>query len=545
MNRRQRRLLYYVAAFVGAVLVYTLLYTWAMAAFEGQSRSFFESLLVVVETFTTTGYGEDAIWETPQLVSLMVVMQFTGVFFIFMALPLFVAPWIESTLSTSPPRRNDSIEDHVIVCALTNRTETLIDELEILDVPFLVVEEDRDAALELMDLNVPVVQGDPEASEVLDGAGVDRARAVVCDLDDERNAAIALQARQLAPGGEVQIITFAEDPDLARYHQYAGADTTFTPRRLIGESLASKVTTSVTTKIGDSIEIGEDFEIVELPVQAGAPLVNTTIGESGIREETGANVIGAWFRGDFVTPPSPDAMIDERTVLLVAGRQEHLERLKGLTLSEKRRLRTGQVVICGYGEVGATVRQAVTQAGIDCTVVDTRDIPGVDVVGDVTEPEVLEEAGIGDAGSVILALGDDTLAIFATLVIRQLAPEVEVVARANEIDSVQKLYRAGADYVLALPTVSGRMLASTILEEDVISYDQQVEIVRLAVGRLAGESLASADLRSETGCTVVAVERDGQVLTDLDPDFTFERDDEVVVAGPDEGIVEFTALVSG
>ena len=564
MNRRKRRFLYYIAAFVGAILVYTLLYTWAMATFEGETRSLFDSLLVVVETFTTTGYGEDAIWDAPQVISLMVAMQFTGVFFIFMAFPLFVVPWVESTLSTSPPTELVDIEDHVVVCGWTGRTDTLIEELELLEVPFVIVEADREAAMELYEgEDLPVVHGDPEATQTLEGAGVGRARAVVCDLDDETNAAVALEAREVAADaarsrsvdadehggdgngrGTLQIMTFAEDPAIGRYHRYAGADHVFTPRQLIGESLANKVTTSVSTKVGDAIEIGEDIESVGLPFQSGASLVGASIQASGIREQTGANVIAAWFRGEFVSPPSPDTVIDERTVLLVVGQEDQLEQLKELTLSEKRRIRRGTVIVGGYGEVGSTVEKVVSGAGLPCRVVDTRDVPGVDVVGDVTEPDVLESAGIEEASTVILALSDDTLAIFATLVIRELAPEVEIIARANDTESVRKLYRAGADYVLALSTVSGRMLASTILEEEVISFDQQIEIVRMQPGALAGRTLAEADIRAVTDCTVVAVERDGTIETDLAPDFRLERDDRVIVAGPDHGIAAFSSLAS-
>jgi Trk K+ transport system NAD-binding subunit len=119
---------------------------------------------------------------------------------------------------------------------------------------------------------------------------------------------------------------------------------------------------------------------------------------------------------------------------------------------------------------------------------------------------------------------------------------VEVVARANETDSIRKLYRAGADYVLALSTVSGRMLASTILEGQVMSVGQQIEVVRTDVGRLAGQSLAEADVRARTGCTVVAVARDGQMETGLGPDFRLQRGDEAVVIGPDEGIASFSTL---
>ncbi len=83
------------------------------------------------------------------------------------------------------------------------------------------------------------------------------------------------------------------------------------------------------------------------------------------------------------------------------------------------------------------------------------------------------------ANALILALADDTTTIFATLIARELAPGVEIVARANETDNIGKLYSAGADYVLALETVSGRMLASTILEgEEIISPDKQIEILQ-------------------------------------------------------------------
>jgi len=562
MHRRQRRLLGYVAAVVAAVVLYTVVYSWAMGAFENEPRTLVESLLVVVETFTTTGYGEDAIWTSPQLVGLMVAMQFTGVFFIFMALPLFVAPWIEATLSTTPPDSVDDAADHVIVCGWSGRTDTLIEELELYGVPFLIVEPDRDRAIELYEDDVPVIHGDPETGELLQRARVGVARSVVCDLGDERNAAVALEVQGILAGGgaadgvgtgdadggdsgrDVQVMTFAEDPAIERYHRYAGADHVFAPRRLIGESLANKVATSVSTEVGDAIEIGEDLEIVELPVQAGAELVATRIAKSGIRERTGANVVGAWFRGEFVSPPSPQAVIDERTVLLVAGREDQLERLKELTLSESRRLRRGPVIVGGYGEVGSAVEKRISGAGLPCRVVDLHDGPGVDVVGDVTEPDVLATAGIDDASTVILALPTDTLAIFATLVVRELAPEVEIVARANDTDNVRKLYRAGADYVLALSTVSGRMLASTIFEEEVISYDQQIEIVRLDAGSLADRSLADADLQARTGCTVVAVERNGAVLTDLDASFRFESGDEVIVAGPDAAVAAFSGLVT-
>jgi K+/H+ antiporter YhaU regulatory subunit KhtT len=87
------------------------------------------------------------------------------------------------------------------------------------------------------------------------------------------------------------------------------------------------------------------------------------------------------------------------------------------------------------------------------------------------------------------------------------------------------------------------MLASTILDEDVLSYDQQIQVVRMGVGALAGRTIADADVRARTGCTILAIERNGDVITEFDPGFRFAEGDDVVVAGQDEGVIEFGEMV--
>jgi Trk K+ transport system NAD-binding subunit len=536
----KRRTGYYLVSLAVLILLYTVIYHWANATYEGASHSFLQSFQFVVETFTATGYGSHAPWETPVMNLLVVVMDLTGVALIFLALPIMLFPLFEEAVSTTPPDEVDGITDHVVICAFSPRIRMWLDELETLDIPAVVIEPDRDLAVELVEAGITVIHGDPDSAETLQKANITDARALVADVDDSTNATILLTAADLAP--DVQRITFVEDPSMADYHRYAGADHVFSPRQLIGESIAKKITTSVSTEVGDAVEIEEDFEIVELPVQTGSDLTGRTIAESGIRERTGANVIGAWFRGEFLTPPPPDSRIDDQTIVLVAGHEDQVEQLKAMTLSDERQRRPGKVIIAGYGEVGSTVERELAGADLECITLDKDDRDDVDIVGEVTDESVLRAAGIQEASTVFLALADDAMTVFATLVIRNLDPSVEIIARADQTENVTKLYQAGADYVLALATVSGRMLASTILGGDVISLDHQVEVVRFDAAALAGETLAGADIRARTGCSVIAIERNGTVYTDLDPDFEIHRDDSVVVAGPDDAITQFAAM---
>jgi Trk K+ transport system NAD-binding subunit len=544
MNKWQRRTVFYSLLLLGVMLVYAVLYHHGMRIYEGESLSFLHSLQVVVETFTTTGFGSDAPWDSPAMNALVIVMDLTGVVLIFTALPVLAFPLLEDILSTTVPKSVDNeLADHVIICSYTSRVESLIAELDSWDVEYVIVEPQRDQATGLYENEYRVIHADPESVDGLEQAELSAARALVADVSDQIDASIVLTAQEVAE--DVPIISVVEEPDRTAYHRLAGADDVLSPRPLLGESLASKVTTSVTADLGEAIEIGDDFEIAELPIHRGSRLVGTTLAESGIREQAGVNVIGAWFRGEFETPPNPDATLTNGTVLLVTGREAQLEQLKKLTRSEVRRFDHGETIVIGYGEVGRAITNALDEAKLPHTVVDQTATEGVDVVGDAVEPETLQEAGIDDARSVILTLPDDTTTEFATLVIRDVSPQTEVIARVEEAESVQKMYRAGADYVLSLATVSGRMIASTILEdEDVLSLDQQVEVVRTQAPELVGQTVGAALVRSKTECTVVGVERNGDVITDVGPDFRIEPGDELIIAGTDDGIRRFNELMT-
>lgn len=546
--RQRRRILLYLTGLVGVAVLYALLYQWAVFHFEGSRITLPKALLTVAESFTTTGYGEDsALWTTTPVQLLLIAMQVTGVSLIFLALPVFLAPWVEDRLSQVAPTAVEELSDHVVLAGFSSRGEALIDELDSRDREYVVIMPDRDAANQLYtETDVPVIHGDPKLTNTLRAANADRAIAVVADVGDEANASIALAAGDLDDDDPPQVVTFVEEYEVASYHRYAGADDVFSPRHLIGESIARKVAAGIRPEPDEGVQLDEDadFDIVEFPVQSGSELADVTIAESDIRERTGANVIGAWFRGEFVSPPPPDARIDAQTILVAAGREDQLEALKRLTRTQARgvRHRRSGVVLAGFDEVGTTVLEGL-DGKVPTTVVDLEDKEGVDVVGDITEPETLDEAGIGSAGTVILAVSSDVTAVFATLVIREHYPDAEIIARADATDSVRKLYQAGADYVLAVATVAGRMLASSILAEDIISFDQQVELVRIECGRLAGQSLGGADVRARTGITVVAVERGEEFLTDIGPEFVVEPGDELVVAGTDEGVNRLNDLV--
>ena len=539
MSAWQRRVVGYFSLLFVALVGTALGYQWGMATFENRPRTFLDAFQFAVEMFTTTGFGGDAPWESEQMRAFIAVTDLMGMALLVGALPVVARPVLETILTeTAPTSLDDEVTDHVIVCSYTTRAEVLIEELDAREVPHVVVESDRERANELYGDGHRVIRADPESSEGLNAARLPAARSLVVDVSDQVDASIVLAAKELAE--DVPVVSVVEDPDLERYHRLAGADHVLSPRPLLGRGLAAKVTTALRTEIDEAIDIDDRLKIAEVSVRHGGDLAGATLAESGIRERAGVNVVGAWFQGEFDPSPSPDAALTRGTVLLVSGRPDQLERLVEMTQSSVRRFTAGRTVIVGYGQVGRTIAGELEDADIPYTVVDTEDKPGVDVVGDATNPETLASARVEDADTVALALPDDTTTEFATLVIRDTAPDTEIVARIEEDANVSKTYRAGADYVLSLATVTGRMSAARLLEgRDVLSVEQQVEVVRVEAPGLVGRTLGDADVREKTDCTVMAIERDADVITEMGPRTTVEPDDELIVVGTDDGIRAF------
>jgi Trk K+ transport system NAD-binding subunit len=529
VNTRQTARLY-VVVLLTSILTFTVLYSVGMQVFENEPRSLLRSLQVVMQTLTTIGYGGDAPWNTTPMLLLILSMQAATLLLVFSAFPAVVVPWIEESLATAPPSTLEGLSDHVVVCRSTTHTETLIDELIARDVPYVIVEPDRDRATTLFERDRDVVHGDPTSMETLKGVCVGEARALISDADDEVDLNIIATVESVAPAVSVYSIATAEE--YVTYHELAGADRAFLPRKLLGHGLANKVRNTVRT---DLEEVGEAFEIAEINVARGSDLDGERLTEDA---DAATNVIGVWSGGRFFTPPFDGVTLDAQAVLLVVGRRVRLESIARSAGSAVSRYGRGRVVVAGSGVVGRIVSDALDSDGIEQTVLDVEHGSHVDVVGDATDEEALGEAGVTDATTVVLALDDDSVTLLAAFVIQNMAPDVEVVARANDSESVPKLYRAGVDYVLALSSVAGRLLATAVLDADrEIALDEQIRVVRREPGALAGSTLEEAALRERTGCSVVAIEhRDGRVSADLRGWTDIEAHDHLVVAGTDEAL---------
>ena len=125
----------------------------------------------------------------------------------------------------------------------------------------------------------------------------------------------------------------------------------------------------------------------------------------------------------------------------------------------------GHVIICGWGRVGHAVADQLTADGHEVVVVDrnaTRlaSTEHPHVVGDISDDEVLQEAGVSRAHALVAALDTDADNVYVTLSARALRPDMIIIARARSEESTSKLRRAGADRVVNPQRIGGRQMAA-------------------------------------------------------------------------------------
>ncbi|NPE27538.1 potassium channel protein [Methanococcoides sp. SA1] len=209
------------------------------------------------------------------------------------------------------------------------------------------------------------------------------------------------------------------------------------------------------------------------------------------------------------------------------------------------------LIVLGYGDVGKRIVEVLQDHQLNFVAVDANEqkFSNVDfpyVVGNGTEEDVLKEAGIDKASTLIITLNDDNDVIFATLISRGMKPDSLIFSRANSVRSIDKIYKAGADYVGSLSIVAGQMLAkitSTCSKyecdhffEDIVLYEGiGIEKFHLHEGSpIIGISIVELDLIKKLGCRVLGVERDKEVTIDPQDSFVLELEDVVAVVGSRE-----------
>jgi voltage-gated potassium channel len=238
------------------------------------------------------------------------------------------------------------------------------------------------------------------------------------------------------------------------------------------------------------------------------------------------------------------------TEFFVAG---HL----GEILLERRTLKkiedlSGHHLICGFGRVGRQVARDLVASGEEFVVIDelaenkehTDQLDALFLQGRPSDDEMLREAGIKQAISVLACVDSDAENIFTCLTARELRSDITIVARASVEDSEEKLLRAGADRVISPYKSSGAEMARLALQPQVsgvvdVAPEYRMEEIEVTAG-CEGEGKTIAEVRGTT--SVAALRREDRVQPQPASSTVLEAGDVLVAMGTVDALKRLEAL---
>ncbi len=539
MSRSQKRLLALLGALTLLLLAAAILYLAGMTYLEGKPVGFWEALQWAAGTISTTGYGGQSFWNHPVMVVYIVLVQFTGVLFLFLIIPIYLVPFFEERFETRLPKEIPSVKDHVVIFRYGPPVATLLEELERANVATLVVEEDEAEARRLVERGHKVVYGNLDEG-VLARTHLDKARALIVNSTDDRNAAAILTARQLGYTGE--ILALVEDPFHRQPIILAGATGAYTPRHILGAALAARASQKVNPTVAGIQQLGHKLQVTEARIMRDSVLAGKTLADAGIGQHAGVTVIGQWVGGKLITAVTPQMRLEPGGILVLVGAPDSIQRFMAVCAGTTQLRRHGPFLVCGGGEVGRKVVELLTDAGEETFVIDSQPGPAVNLLGNVLDTQILKQAGVENVQAVILALSADSTTLFATVIIKEMAPDVPVIARVNSAENVERMFAAGADFALSISQVSGQLLAWRLLGKESVAVDPVLRVVKVSARGLEGRRPAELAIRETTGCSVVAVERDDDLLVEFGDEFRFEAGDAIFICGSSEATQKYSEL---
>lgn len=319
-------LLVLVALIVGGTLGYSYLEEWPLL----------DSLYMTMVILSTVGLGANRDLHESGKLFTIVLITFGAV----------TAGWavnaigqriLENQLGDYFGRRKmeketKKLQGHYIVCGAGRVGRRVIKEFQLTGVPFVVVEKDPVLAEKLSGEGALTIVGDAADEEVLQRAGVDKARGLITAIStDADNVYVTLTAKGLRP--DLPVVTRAQEQGAQKKLMKAGATKVVMPYESAGQILAHSILRPNVTDFIESVTTGDmaklNLQLEEIAIAPNSQIAGNTLQQSEIRRKLGIIIVAMKKKdGAMGFDPAADSRIEAGDCLIALGTAESLRKLE-------------------------------------------------------------------------------------------------------------------------------------------------------------------------------------------------------------------------
>lgn len=298
---------------------------------------FVDALYMTVITISTVGYTE--IGKTSNQSEIFsVIMIFLGVGIVGYAFTTIVAMLVEGKFldlwkRKKMERKISALNDHYIICGSGELAEIIINKFLDENLNFVVITDKRDDLDDYSHHNILVVEGHSTEEEILELAGITKAKGLISTLDSEvDNIVTVLTARNL--NKKIYIIANSITKSGSKKLLKVGANKTLSAVEISGKRMAYLMIKpniisflDVATKIGDV-----ELDLEEVVVKKDSYLENKNLIQAQIPKKTGLIVLAIKKieNGKMIFNPPVDYQFKIGDILIVLGKEEQVDKLRHL-----------------------------------------------------------------------------------------------------------------------------------------------------------------------------------------------------------------------
>lgn len=183
------------------------------------------------------------------------------------------------------------------------------------------------------------------------------------------------------------------------------------------------------------------------------------------------------------------------------------------------------IIVCGYGRYGREIAHHFMAHKQPFVIIDSNKEIIEDIQtsptrllyleGDATQDDVLIQAGIHRASTLVSALSDDADNVFTVLTARQLSPKIQIVSRSFNPKSAHKLRLAGANHVIMPEQIGGFYMATLVTKPGTVEfftfltneYDSDVTFEELSYESMPAacrdQTIKQLQIHEKTGANII------------------------------------------
>ena len=227
---------------------------------------------------------------------------------------------------------------------------------------------------------------------------------------------------------------------------------------------------------------------------------------------------------------------------------------------------SGHTILCGFGRYGKEIARHLIEHGQDFVVIDEKEKKVQDpefdefdliyIIGDATHDEILLEAGIDRASSLITALDDDSDNLFIILSAKDLNPRARLVSRAGLARSREKMMKAGASHVIMPEQIGGFYMATLISKPGAVEFfsyvtnelDSDIGFEEIRFDQLPSHMrdlpIQDLHLRKHSGVNIIGHRKgNGRYTVNPEPDAKLATGESFIVVGSQPQILALRRML--